>query len=156
MQEVFLYKYPQPAVSAAGEARATALLRTARDAELQGLAAIERIVNGLKAGSPTTTPGDGTMIRIETKRLVLRPFTAADWRDFQELSVDWAAAPGPAFDKWPTTEEACKDSVQHMATRDKYLALCLRESGKVVGLLALNGFEKEGCMDLGHVILSQA
>ncbi len=154
MQAVFLYTYPQPPVSAEGEVRATALLRTARDAELRGLATIERVVDGLKAGSPAVGQGDPKMLRIETKRLVLRAFAAADWRDFHELSVDWAAAPGPAFDKWPTSEEACKASVQHMATNAKYLAMCLRESGKVVGLLALNGME-EGRMDVGHVILSK-
>ena len=95
------------------------------------------------------------MIRIETKRLILRPFTADDWLDFHELSVDWAAAPGPAFDKWPTSEEASKKSVQYMSTTAKYLAMCVRESGKVVGLLAINGIEKEGQLDVGHVILSK-
>jgi RimJ/RimL family protein N-acetyltransferase len=155
MQAVFLYRYPQPPVSAEGEAHATALLRAARDAELRGLATIERIVAALRAGGPATHQGDGGTIRIETKRLVLRPFTAADWRDFQELSVDWAAAPGPAFDKWPTSEEACKGSVQHMSTSGKYLAMCLRESGKVVGLLGINGIEADGRLDIGHVILSR-
>jgi len=154
MQAVFLYKYPQPPVSADGEVRATALLRTARDAELRGLATIERIVDVLRAGGPAANPGDGRMIRIETKRLILRPFTADDWRDFQELSVDWAAAPGPAFDKWPTSEEACRGSVKHMSTSDKYLAVCVRGTGKVVGLLGTNGMEKEGQLDVGHVILS--
>ena len=93
------------------------------------------------------------MRTIETERFVLRPFTKDDWRDFQELSVDWQAAPGPAFDKWPSTEEACRGSVEYMETSDKYLAMCLRESGKVVGLLALNEIEEGGRLDLGHVIL---
>ena len=95
------------------------------------------------------------MLRIETKRLILRPFTVDDWRDFRELSVDWAAAPGPAFDKWPTSEEASKGSVTYMSTSDKYLAMCVRESGKVVGLLASNDIEEEGRLDVGHVILSK-
>jgi len=94
------------------------------------------------------------MQRIETTRLVLRPFTADDWRDFQKLAVDWKAAPGPAFDKWRTSEEACRESVQHMSTRDNYFAMCLRESGKVVGLLGINGIDEEKQADLGHVILS--
>lgn len=154
MQEVFLYRYPQPPVSAEGEARAIALLRTARDAELRGLATIEQVVNVLQAGGPTTKPGKASLARIETERLILRPFTAADWRDVHELSLDWAAAPGPAFDKWPTSEEASKGSVTFMSTSDKYLAMCVRASGKVVGLLALNGTDKEGRLDVGHVILS--
>lgn len=95
------------------------------------------------------------MDRIETKRFVLRCFIAEDWRDFQELGIDWQVAPGPAFDKWPTSEEASKSSVEYMSTSDKYLAMCVRGSGKVVGLLALNGIDEEQRLDLGHVILSR-
>ena len=97
----------------------------------------------------------GKMLRIETKRLVLRPFAADDWQDFRELALDWEAAPGPAFDKWRTSEAACKGSVQHMSTRGNYFAMCLRESGKVVGLLAINGIDENRQLDLGHVILSK-
>jgi RimJ/RimL family protein N-acetyltransferase len=92
---------------------------------------------------------------METPRLILRPFCSGDWQDFQELAVDWKAAPGPEFDKWRTTAEASRESVEHMATRDDYLAMCLRDSGKVVGLLAINGIDSDKQLDLGHVILSQ-
>ncbi len=92
---------------------------------------------------------------IETKRFILRPFTADDWQDFQELGVNWKAAPGPAFDKWATSEEACKGSVQYMSTSDKFLAVCLRESGKVVGLLGINRIDEQKQLELGHVILSR-
>ncbi|MFA6108461.1 MAG: GNAT family protein [Candidatus Latescibacterota bacterium] len=95
------------------------------------------------------------MDRIETKRFVLRRFIAEDWRDFQELGIDWQAAPGPAFDKWPTSEEASKSSVEYMSTSDNYFAMCVRGSGKVVGLLAINGIDDEQRLDLGHVILSR-
>ena len=95
------------------------------------------------------------MQRIETQRLILRPFAADDWRDFRELAIDWKTTPGPAFDKWRTSEEACRESVQHMSTRDSYFAMCLRESGKVVGLLAINRINEEKQADLGHVILSK-
>jgi RimJ/RimL family protein N-acetyltransferase len=95
------------------------------------------------------------MRRIETKRLVLRPFTADDWRDFRELSLDWKAAPGPEFDKWPTSGEASRKSVEYMSTKDKFLAMCLRESGKVAGLLVINEIDDERQLNLGHVILSK-
>ena len=94
------------------------------------------------------------MDTIETERLLLRRFAAADWRDFQELAVDWNAAPGPAFDKWRDSEEACRESVTYMAEKSDYLAVCVRPSGKVVGLLAINGIDDDGQLDLGHVILS--
>ncbi|NMB24218.1 MAG: GNAT family N-acetyltransferase, partial [Firmicutes bacterium] len=91
---------------------------------------------------------------IQTERLILRRFTAEDWRDFQELGLDWQTAPGPAFDKWCTSEEACKESVSYMSKRDQYLAACLRENGKIVGLLAINGMDDQKQLDLGHVFLS--
>ena len=92
--------------------------------------------------------------RIVTKRLILRPFTTGDWGDFRELAVDWKAAPGPAFDKWPTSDEACRKSVQHMSRMDTYFAMSLSGSGKVVGLLGINGVDEEKQADIGHVILS--
>jgi RimJ/RimL family protein N-acetyltransferase len=103
----------------------------------------------------STREKEGRMYRIETERLVLRPFAANDWKDFQELSVDWMAAPGPAFDKWPTSDEDSRGSVQYMSTRDNFFAVCLRGSGKVIGFLAINGVDEEKQADLGHVILSK-
>jgi len=44
MQTIFIYRYPLPPVSEAGVRRAVALVRQARDAEANGLGAIERIV----------------------------------------------------------------------------------------------------------------
>lgn len=95
------------------------------------------------------------MTIIETKRLTLRRFTAGDWRDFQKLAIDWQAAPGPAFDKWPTSEAACRASVEHMSSNDNYFAVCLRASGAVIGLLGINGIDDQQQLDLGHVILSR-
>jgi RimJ/RimL family protein N-acetyltransferase len=123
----------------------------------------EDIAQKLKQGTPPWKPwhsrtnkiGGGHMKSIETKRLLLRPFTADDWQDLQQVAIDWKAAPGPAFDKFPTEDEACRSFAQHLASRDNYLAMCLRASGKVVGLLAINGTDEEKQADLGHVILSK-
>ena len=95
------------------------------------------------------------MQRIETKRLVLRRFTANDWQDLQQIAVDWKAAPGPAFDKWPTEDDACRKFAQYLANKDNYLAVSLRGSGNVVGLMAINGIDENKQADLGHVILSK-
>jgi RimJ/RimL family protein N-acetyltransferase len=92
---------------------------------------------------------------IETKRFVLRRFSADDWRDFQALALDWKAQPGPAFDKWRVSDEACRESVEHMSTRDHYYAMCLRHSGRVIGLLGINGIDEGRQADLGHVVLSE-
>ena len=93
-------------------------------------------------------------MELSTDRLVLRGFAPDDWQDVHELAIDWRRAPGPDFDKWPTTEEAAKGLTGHFSSSPKYFAMCVKETGKVVGLVALNGYETEGRLDLGHVILS--
>ena len=99
--------------------------------------------------------GESAMERLDTKRLILRTFTHNDWRDVHVLAVDWSKAPGPAFDKWPTTEEGAKGLTNHFVKDNRYFAMCLRETEKVVGLLALNGIDASKQLDLGHVILSK-
>ena len=49
MQTIFIYKYPLPPVDAAGVARAIELLQIAKQAELDGLDVIDRIVGELSA-----------------------------------------------------------------------------------------------------------
>ena len=91
---------------------------------------------------------------LGTERLVLRAFAVDDWQDVHELAIDWGKAPGPDFDKWPTTEEAARGLTEHFSSSPKYFAMCVKEARKVVGLVALNGYETEGRFDLGHVIHS--
>ncbi len=93
-------------------------------------------------------------MELSTDRLVLRGFAPDDWQDVHELAVDWSKAPGPGFDKWPTTEEAARDLTRHFSSSHKYFAMCIKETGKVVGLVALNGYEAGGRFDMGHVIHS--
>jgi ribosomal-protein-alanine N-acetyltransferase len=91
---------------------------------------------------------------IETKRFIVRAFTSDDWQDVQELAVDWSKAPGPAFDKWPTSETDVKGVTDFFARDEHYYAVCLRATKKVIGLLGLNGIDANKQLDLGHVILS--
>ena len=92
---------------------------------------------------------------LETARLVIRPFTSRDWRDVQQLALDWESAPGPEFDKWPTSESEVKGLTSFFAKGPgKYYAVSLRSGERVVGLLALNGIDEHKELDLGHVILS--
>ena len=95
------------------------------------------------------------MDRLDTPRTVLRPFASSDWRDVMALAEDWVQAPGPAFDKWPTDGGGAKGLTAHFCQHpDRYLALEVKGTGRVVGLVALNGYEAGGEMDLGHVIHS--
>lgn len=92
------------------------------------------------------------MPTIETKRLLLRPFVAADWPAVLDLAIDWARAPGPVFDKLPTTAPACQQLTDYLATADRYFAIYHRAEDKVIGLLALNGMDDQQRFDLGHII----
>ena len=95
------------------------------------------------------------MVLLETDRTIIRRFTEQDWPDVHKLAVDWHKAPGPEFDKWPTSEDAGKGMAGHFAGHDNFHALCLRDGRKVIGLLGMNGLDGEGRFDLGHVILSE-
>ena len=99
--------------------------------------------------------GDITMKSIETKRLILRAFTLEDWSDVRELALDWSKAPGPAFDKLPTSHEETKELTAFFAESDQYLAVYLRETKKVIGLIALNKFDENQRLDVGHIILGK-
>ena len=54
-------------------------------------------------------------MELNTQRLVLRGFTSDDWQDIHEIAADWSKAPGPEFDKWPTTEEAAKGMAEYFS-----------------------------------------
>jgi RimJ/RimL family protein N-acetyltransferase len=95
------------------------------------------------------------METIETKRFLLRPFRLEDWPDVQELTIDWNKSPAPDFDKWPSGEADVKSMTEFLAGDRRFFAVALRETGKVVGLLAQNGFDENQEFDLGHVILSR-
>ena len=99
--------------------------------------------------------GVAPMVILNTERTTIRGFTEEDWPDIHELAIDWSKAPGPAFDKFPTSEDGAKGLVGYFVEHDNYKALCLRDGKKVIGLLGLNGLDSEGRFDLGHVILSE-
>jgi hypothetical protein len=77
----------------------------------------------------------------------------SDWKRVKELAQDWLAAPGPAFDKWPTGDAQIKALTRLFADApEKHIAVCLG-GDRLIGLLALNRLENNR-VDLGHVILS--
>jgi len=99
--------------------------------------------------------GPETSKALETTRLIIRPFTSEDWRDVQQLALDWRSAPGPEFDKWPTDETGVRGLTGLFVKQaGKYFAVSLKKGERVIGLLALNGIDERNELDLGHVILS--
>ena len=93
---------------------------------------------------------------LNTRRLTIRHFDSEDWNDVLSLALDWRAAPGPEFDKWPTSEHEVRDLTSYFAGNpETYFAVEDRKNSTVVGLLALNGVDDTDELDLGHVILAQ-
>ncbi|HOS95059.1 MAG TPA: GNAT family N-acetyltransferase [Armatimonadota bacterium] len=79
------------------------------------------------------------MVRIETRRLVIRNYTADDWRDVQRIAMDYSASEFAKYDHpWPTDDEGVQGATNWFASGDGYLAVCLRSTGECIGLLALH------------------
>ena len=94
------------------------------------------------------------MISLETDRLTIRNFSPDDWRDLQELAIEYRASKWAQYeDPWPTSEEEVKGMATWFASGDGYLAACLKSTGKLIGLVAINRREEqEGRVhNLGYV-----
>ena len=148
LQSIFIYKYPLPPVDDAGVARAVQLLRWAKQAEVKGLAVIEDILGKLTAGRSHAA--------VETKRLVIRPFVPEDWPGVMALGKDMEASGGNKYDHaWPTTEEGSKGAANFLSKRDAYWAVCLKDGGRLTGLIALSDIDANKQLDFGHVFHTQ-
>jgi RimJ/RimL family protein N-acetyltransferase len=94
------------------------------------------------------------MITIETDRLTIRNFGPDDWQDLQEVAVEYQASESAKYeDPWPTSAEEVKGMVEWFAKGDGYLAVCLKATGKLIGLIAIERRQdQEGAVyNLGYV-----
>lgn len=92
------------------------------------------------------------MTPIETDRLILRNFAADDWPALHQMIVGYQQSPYARYDHpWPTEPEKIREVAEWFAGGDRYLAVCLKESGTFIGFVCLNPGEHEGVMDLGYV-----
>jgi ribosomal-protein-alanine N-acetyltransferase len=94
------------------------------------------------------------MTSLETDRLVIRNFHPDDWQQLQELAVAYQASEAARYeDPWPTSTEEVKGMAAWFAGGDDYLAVCLRETGELVGLVAINRRDdrKGAVHNLGYV-----
>ena len=90
---------------------------------------------------------------LETARLAIRNFTADDWRALQALVIAHGATAVAKYDHaWPTDEATIRGVAQWFAAGESYMAVCLKETGQLLGYLALNPLEGEGgpAFDLGY------
>lgn len=94
------------------------------------------------------------METILTERLTLRNFCPEDWRDLHEMIVQYQASEYAQYDhQWPTSQGEIQGVARWFSEGDSYLAVCLRSTGKLIGLVALNQEEREGgpARNLGYV-----
>jgi len=94
------------------------------------------------------------MISFEADRLIIRNFRPDDWQDLQEMTIGYQASESAKYeDPWPTSTEEVKGMAGWFASGDDYLAVCLKATGKLIGLIAINRRgEGEGQVhNLGYV-----
>lgn len=72
---------------------------------------------------------------METERLLLRKFAPEDWRDLYEYLSQESVVRYEPYDVF--TEEASKQEVVRRAEDDNFRAVCLKDSGKLIGNIYL-------------------
>ncbi|MBC8229543.1 GNAT family N-acetyltransferase [bacterium] len=88
------------------------------------------------------------MTTMETERLVIRNFDVDDWHELQEMITQYQSSDYAVYDhEWPTSTEKIKGIVEWFAGGDSYLAVCLKNTRKLIGYIALNQGKKEDCLE---------
>ena len=90
------------------------------------------------------------MIHLETERLILRNFTSEDWRDLAELAMRYEQTDLAKYDEgpWPEDLEEYKNIVLDMAKGDDFVAVVLKVSRKLIGLV-FKGQKQDGYYEFG-------
>ena len=94
------------------------------------------------------------MVFFRTARLVIRNFVPDDWQALQAVIVAYQASDSAQYeDPWPTTDEKIKEIAGWFAGGDDYLAVCLKETGTLLGLVAINRRQEQETptYNLGYV-----
>jgi ribosomal-protein-alanine N-acetyltransferase len=94
------------------------------------------------------------MTSMETERLIIRNFDSDDWQALQEMIIQYESSEYAVYDhKWPTSAEEIKGVAEWFAGGDRFLAVCLKETGRFIGFISLNKKGKEDCQEfsLGYV-----
>lgn len=79
------------------------------------------------------------MTWLETDRLAIRNFRAGDWEALHETISQYQSSELADYDhQWPTSPEEFRKITQWFATGDSYLAVCPKDTGRLVGFVALN------------------
>ena len=94
---------------------------------------------------------------IETKRLIIRQFTPADWKGVQALAIDKETKKMDPHDPpWPTSDDECKGFAEYLARMTgKFFAVCLKRDQTLIGLLFVNDIDENKQLELGYQIHSK-
>ena len=91
---------------------------------------------------------------METQRLIIRNFQPDDWQELQEVAVHYQASKWAKYDiPWPTSTEKVQEMAKFFATGDDFLAVSLKDTGKLIGLIAIERRKDQeaGVHNLGYV-----
>ncbi|WP_055666165.1 GNAT family N-acetyltransferase [Desnuesiella massiliensis] len=86
--------------------------------------------------------------QIDTQRLIIRRFNKEDWQDLHEYLSDEEVVFYEPYETF--NEEASKEEAERRAEDDSFFAVCLKETGKVIGNLYLGKQDFE-TYELGYV-----
>jgi [ribosomal protein S5]-alanine N-acetyltransferase len=95
-----------------------------------------------------------SMISLETERLTIRNFRPDDWQELQVLAIAYQATEEAKFEPpWPTSEEEVQGMATWFSGGDSYLAVWLKETRKLIGLIAIERREgqEQRVHNLGYV-----
>lgn len=88
---------------------------------------------------------------IVSERLIIRRFKADDWKDIHEYLSDEKVVYFEPYE--PFSEEESKEEAIYRAKDEAFIAVCLKESGKVIGNLYFGKRDYE-TYELGYVFNS--
>lgn len=95
------------------------------------------------------------MTPLHTPRFTIRSYSPDDWLGLRDLARDQHATGGDRYDHpWPTDDAGAKAMAQWCASQNECFAVCLRDGGRLIGLLRFNEITPEGHLDLGHMFHS--
>lgn len=89
---------------------------------------------------------------LETERLIIRNFKSDDWEKIQALAINKETSDGAKYDlTWPTSDDECRKMAEFLSATDFFWAVCLKEDGELIGLIAFNRIDENRTLDIGHV-----
>jgi len=99
-----------------------------------------------------TRIGSRVLKAYETESLIIRNFRLDDWKGIQALAKNKESSKAAQYDHtWPTSDNGCKGMAEFLSDSDSFWAVCLKEDGKLIGLIAFNRIDENRTLDFGHL-----